>query len=325
MTPVILSLDNPNHFFHLQQWDEAVDIHNALIDWREANPKPARDLSSPELADTFGAWWDKLHAEEQRLGLNTNIGTDDHDKGRIITNRRFGASVLRLRRLTRDIDDKPTIGDRVVQCPHCGSLFSTFSQHDHFCTDACKQAEQASRTAAKVERRKQRQSERSAALASRTGICLACGNQFTLKRITAKTCSAACKKRLQRKPELAAEQLVPLEIASNYSDAVASERKHAQAALNLRMASIGGELTDEQQQTLDKCEAYLDDLRPQIQEQQRRLVLNAIAEHAPALGAWLMAQTEEVQRAACLDWEGIQKVLGPALRKKLQETVREDL
>jgi len=38
-------------------------------------------------------------------------------------------------------------------------------------------------------------------------------------------------------------------------------------------------------------------------------------------GDQVVAQTEETQKAACLDWEGIQTVLGPALRKKLQATL----
>ena len=315
MTPTILKSDNINHFIHISQWDEAVKIHDALLDWRAANVKPDDSLSD---------YWEDLRAEEKRLGLNTDIGSADYEKGRIHINHRFGAHVLRLRRLTRDIHDKPTIGDRVVQCPHCGTLFSTFSQHDHFCSDACKQAAQDNRTAAKAERRKLRQAERSEALASRTGICLACGNQFTLKRITAKTCSEACRKRLQRKPELAAEQLVPLDVAPDLQEAIEAEKRHAQAALKLRMASFGGELSDEQQDLLDKCNDYLDKVRPAISEQRRRVILNAIADHAPALGAWLMAQTEEVQRAACMNWDGIQKVLGPALRKKLQATVGDD-
>ena len=313
MTPVILSYDNPNHLIHLQQWNEAVTVYTALIDWISANPRP--DTLNAEWGssvwDDYSQWSDAKKVEEQRLGLNINLGTDDYEKGRIILNRRFGANILRLRKLTRDINDKPTIGDRVVQCPHCTTLFATFSQHDHYCSDTCKDGAKAERTAARAERRKERQSKRSQALANRTGTCLACGEDFTLKRITAKTCSAACRKRLQRKPELAD---LHLEFPPLRKDIKELEAELAAASAAQMNASIQAIQTGQRSEDTNKERRI--ELKGIIWTQRCRQRLRTIANDAPALAAWLCNQSDETLRAAFSpEYSGV--ILGPDLKSKL--------
>ena len=313
MTPVILSRDNPNHLFHIQQWNEAVTTYNALLDWVSANPRPDTfnaELGSP-VWDQYRQWANAQTIEEQRLGLNITLGSDDYEKGRIIPNRRFGANILRLRKLTRDINDKPTIGDRVVQCPHCKTLFSTFSQHDHYCSDTCNEQAKAQRATAKAERRKDRQSQRSAALANRTGTCLACGEDFTLKRITAKTCSETCRKRLQRKPELAD---LHLEFPPLRKDIKELEVELTAASAAQMNASIQAIQTGQHSEDTTKEQRI--ELKGTIWTQRCRQRLRAMASDAPALTAWLCKQSDDTLRAA-FSPEYSATILGPDLKSKL--------
>lgn len=318
MTVTILDRYIPDHGSLLETWDRAAEQFNALNEWKQQN----RPASPNDLPDD---WLDQVFAKQEQLGIptirNSTRKWDTWHDGQIIFNNVTGTAQLRVLVPIRDpLTDQITLGPYVSCCPHCNTLYASDTHQDLFCSDACRNAHQSETKLAKAARRKRRDNERSTALASRNGICLACGNQFNLKRITAKTCSDTCRKRLQRKPELANEFLVEQPVANNLKEAEASANERRQALLNLRLSTIGGgELTDEQQQLFDSCTAYLEKLEPRIQQSHRNHVLNTIAKHAPSLAAWLMVQTEEVQRAACLDWDGIQKVLGPALRQKLMQ------
>lgn len=312
MTQVILDHNNLHHFTFLAQWQEAVDAYNGMVDWKDANPCIAFDHD--RTLEERRAWWDAERDEEKRLGLNTNIGSDDYAKGRIIRNNRFGAHVLRLRRLERDSNDNPVIGDRVVQCPHCSTLFATFSQHDHFCTDACRDAALAANADAKAERRRDRQTKRSAALANRTGICLACGEQFTLKRITAKTCTEACKKRLQRKPELAEQHLQLPPIRTDLAELEAACRADAQQSLAASLHAVRTGQRPAERSKDEKAERL--QLKRTIWHQRCVQRLHAIADQAPALTAWLSQQPDEtVMLAFSPEYSGV--ILGPDLKSRL--------
>jgi RNA polymerase-binding transcription factor DksA len=289
----ILDSNNYEHWQLLAQWEDAADAFNALIAWRDANPRPdtwEQPWGSP-VWDDYRAWGEAERAEEQRLGLNTDLGSDDYDKGRVQRNNRFGALVCRLRRMVRDSDDSPIIGDRIVQCPRCSTLFATFSQHDHFCTDACRDEALQNTAEAKAERRRVRQSKRSEALANRYGICLACGEQFTLKRITAKTCSEACKKRLQRKPELAEQHLQLPPIRTDLAELEAAVQAQCQQSLD---AAIGAARTG-QSAPPDAGDAKAERLQLKHTVWHQRCVqrLHAIADQAPALTAWLCQQSDD--------------------------------
>jgi hypothetical protein len=102
-------------------------------------------------------------------------------------------------------------------------------------------------------------------LANRQGRCCVCGELFTLKRITAKTCSPRCKKALQRNPDRYAIKEPPPTIRFR-DDTVLTIAEYvsklSNASVNLHMAGIGSELTEEQQKSLESIEAQLDQYRP---------------------------------------------------------------
>ena len=308
----ILDSSNYEHWRLLAQWQEAVDAFNALIDWRDANPCIVFDHDRTQ--EERSAWWDAERAEEQRLGLNTDRGSDAFYEGRILPNHRFGSLVCRLRRMVRDSDDRPIIGDRVVQCPRCSTLFATYSHHDHFCSDTCRDAALQATADAKAERRRDRQSKRSEALANRYGICLACGEQFTLKRITAKTCSEACKKRLQRKPELADQHLQLPPVRTDLAELEAS----LQADAAQHMAKLGEIMRTGQKPPDDADDIKAERLQLKRTVWHQRCVqrLHAIADQAPALTAWLCQQSDDtVLTAFSPEYSGV--ILGPDLKSRL--------
>ena len=131
--------------------------------------------------------------------------------------------------------------------------------------------------------------ERSEGLANRTGICLACGNEFNLKRITAKTCSPACKKRLQRKPELQDQYLEPFATTAQDLDDEIS-------------AVIRGESNEGREKRKDE---------------RTKRGMNEILPHAPALFAWLRQQPLSFQHDAIYGNKRM-KVLGAQLSKEIQ-------
>lgn len=307
MTQTILNPSDYNHQLLLVQWQDAAEAHDAMLDWRDANTAPSLFEYTTEARDAYSAWRDAQCAEEERLGLCPDYGAAAYAIGRIIRDRRFGAYVCRLRRLVRDTDDQPLFGDRVVQCPHCRNLFATFSSHDHFCSDACSDAAQQQRRDAKADRRRDRQAKRSQALANRSGICLACGEQFTLQRITAKTCSEACKKRLQRKPELAEQHLQLPPIRADIAELEADCRAQGQRILS----GLGT-----QQPMDDAAKEERIALKRTLWTQRCYQRLHVMAEFAPALTAWLSQQNDQtICTAFTPEHSGV--VLGPDLKARL--------
>ena len=283
---------DPTDFRHhrlLEQWNEAVKVSYALRQWREANPPPGTSSApygSPEW-QRHADWLNALRAEEERLGLSND---DDYRMGRILCSPPFHAATVHLRRLARDTDDSPLFGDRVVQCPHCTRLFATFSYRDQHCSAECRESARSAEAASKAKIRRERNARQSAALANRSGTCLACGEKFTIKRITAKTCSEACKKRLQRKPELADKYL--------HLPPVSADLKAMEAEL---------ETVSEQEEKRLKSTIHL---------QRCYQRLHQMAPMAPALTAWLAKQSDDEIRSA-FRYETCASVLGPDLKARL--------
>ena len=311
MTQTILDPQNPSHRNFLGEWQDAADGYNKLNEWRDANPRPPRDEDTSD-------WLALLFEEQKRLGIyDLDRPSADYGKGVIRHMSRTGTFVMKVWRPERDIHDRIVLGPYLHQCPICDQLFATDNHREMFCSDGCKGVHNERRLEAKATRRRDLQAKRSESLANRRGVCLACGTEFDLKRITAKTCSETCRKRLQRRPDLADEHLVLLEVRSDLEKLIANERELSNAALNLRLAGFGTELTPEQEELRLKVDANLDKVRPVVREQQLRQQLNLIAANAPALGAWLMVQPSDVQEAAC-SWGGGKTVLGPELWERLQ-------
>jgi len=313
--PIILNPSNCEHWQLLEQWQEAADTHNALIDWRDANPRPdtwSLPFGDPGW-DAYGEWRAARKAEEQRLGLCVDGGSDAYRQGRISTHQLYGSHVCFVRRLTRDSNDQPMHGDRVIQCPTCGTLFATFNPNDHHCTDACRNSSQAQRSEAKAERRRDRQTKRAESRANRTGICLACGQEFTLQRITAKTCGETCRKRLQRHPELAEQHLhlppIRLDLAELESEL--NHLEHESLAKMVAAISSGQRREEDPESNRRSLE-----VKQTLWMQRNYQRLHAMADQAPALTAWLCQQPESTQQAAFSpEYSGL--ILGPNLRARL--------
>lgn len=313
MTTTILDRDDFRHWRLLAQWEDAVTAHDALIDWLDANPRPSLDEWTDDSRNAYSAWIGAQRAEEERLGLNTDLGSNDYGKGRINRHRLHGSFTCRLRRMVRDENDQPLYGDRVVQCPTCSALFATFSQHDHHCSDACKAAAQQARTAAKAERRRERQTKRAEVRANRSGVCLACGEQFTIQRITAKTCSEACRKRLQRKPELADQYLQLPPIRPDLDELEAEIVRQANVRLAGVMQRMDGGGDDRSEE--DDRERLALKRTVWLQRCYRRL--HQIAADAPALTAWLAkAGDDAVLAAFSPEYSGV--ILGPDLKARME-------
>ena len=177
MTQTILDFNDDNHRLLLAQWDAA----------------------------------GHAHTEHERLECKTELSSPNKAQGHIQLNRR-GAHILMHGRLQQDIHNKPILGDRIVQCPYCTTLFASFSHHGHHYKSARRYQAQAQRSEAMAKWRRNRQTKRSYAPSSSLRDLHVLGNTFALKRITAKTCSEKCRKLLPRKPELAEQymQLPPV-------------------------------------------------------------------------------------------------------------------
>ena len=301
-----LDAANFSHQRLMLQWHDAIELQSKRDDWL------TEQGGWPDDRQARAGYWDKLHAFETEIGLPYGYDAP----GRLHEVGPHRAWTLKLKALVRDDNDQPLLGDRVVQCLHCRQHFATFDRHEWCCSDACSQELQHLRVEAKAERRRERQSKRSEALANRSGACLACGETFTLKRITAKTCSETCRKRLQRNPELAQQhlQLPPLrtDLAQLSADCrVAVMDSLARSGDRIAAIMSGGEP--------DQSDPGRDDrrhLKELIWQQRIHRRLHAMADQAPALTAWLCQQGEDTQRAA-FDPAYASVILGPDLCKRL--------
>lgn len=143
--------------------------------------------------------------------------------------------------------------------PH-GQVANGYQSWRSVCSDACQQISDERRTEANNAKRKERNAKRSEALASRQGRCRVCGELFTLKRVTGKTCSDRCKKALQRNPERyaikepAAEIKFPDDQVMAISDYVL---RLSDAQMKMLLAKAKGALDEEQQQRYDGIKQQL--------------------------------------------------------------------
>lgn len=162
-----------------QEWLEASARFSAWLDWRQAHPRES--FSS---ADDFHA----AQRDHRRA-----IGMNDYGHHEMRCYGDWRALQLRT----------PTAwGDWVIQCMDCRTLQIQSSSHKgngrcQSCRDKELQARAARKAAQRIEKRK----ERSAALASRRGLCLVCRTPITVARTTRRTCSDRCRKQLLRNPE----------------------------------------------------------------------------------------------------------------------------
>jgi hypothetical protein len=297
----ILDPDNSFHWGFLAAWQEAASRHSLLIQWHHDNPRP--DGWGEDVSD-----WVK-----RKSTFRAEVGLPDYpDPGQIVTV--HGAYAMRMPRLYRDENDTPLYGDRVVQCRHCETLFATFDRNDYCCSEDCKQGAMQSTADAKAERRRNRQAKRSEALANRYGICLACGEQFTLKRITAKTCSEACRKRLQRNPALAQQHLQLPPLRTDLAELEAAVLSQAQQSLAAAIGVVrAGQRPPEE---ADAVKAERLQLKRTVWQQRCVQRLHAIADQAPALTAWLSQQGDDAVMAAFSpEYSGT--ILGPDLKARL--------
>ena len=180
LTRTPLSWKNWEHTDLLQRWNSCSTAYQSLRNWEKANPHPGT------IGTESKAWHEAHQAKEKELGFpawNDNVG-------RLQWDARIGVWSLQ-------IGDKGQgqFGHYLRQCPQCGEIFATADSGHKCCSDECDAKHGEARLEAKRERRKEREKQISAALASRKGICLACGSEFDLKRTTGKTCSETCRKR----------------------------------------------------------------------------------------------------------------------------------
>ena len=302
---ILLDRNNLEHYRIASQLDDAVSRHNALLDWQDANPHTEQD-PSVDIND----WADRKSAFRDSIGFypygergNLEVHNQTHS--------------LRLRRLTRNADDEPIFGTRVFQCRGCRNWFITFDHHASVCSDACHHTATAAAKAERTTRRKARQAQRSAALANRTGICLCCGNEFNIQRITAKTCSEACRKRLQRKPELADQHLQFPPVRKDAQDLIAEFQQLADQSFTSTLAAIKA---GQQQPDTSAADARRAELKPILRSYIAGQRLRAIAPAAPALTAWLLQQDTEQRDGllTCRNWEASKLLLGSDLLKRLK-------
>lgn len=93
-------------------------------------------------------------------------------------------------------------GQWISECPQCQLLqfVHSYGTGGGLCT-GCKAKRDKERRKPHYLKQKAERQARSAELSQRTGNCVVCGAEMTTKRVTKKTCSARCRKQLQRSPE----------------------------------------------------------------------------------------------------------------------------
>ena len=284
---------------HLQ-WQQAVNDRQVMERWNKRNPYPGKDGSQEELS----RWFDDYNAHRQQHNI-----PDFSEPGRLQQSYATGAWTLKLLVPVRDSSGRVRGGDRVTQCTHCTELFATCNHRDHHCSDECKAAADEAKAKAKKGRRQAHLKARTEALAARTGVCICCGEEFPLKRTTAKTCSPRCRKRLLRGEEPQQVRLPAL------TGNLAAMKQELNALRDQAMASALAAIRGDQNSSFDT--AALDRCKQQVAVEQHKHDLHVIYAHAPALAAWLLKQPDQIQRTATGDTEEAIRLLGPDLHKKL--------
>lgn len=171
-----------------------------------------------------------------------------------------------------------------------GQVANGYQSWRSVCSDACQQISDERKGEANKARRKERNAKRSEALASRQGRCRVCGELFTLKRVTGKTCSDRCKKALQRHPERyaikepAAEIKFPDGVKMPISEYVS---KLSDAEMRMLLANVKGALDEEQQQRYDEIKRQFDEYK---------VMADSRAEFEKCAAIWLVDHPEAMSR-----------------------------
>ena len=283
-------------------WDEAANRHNSYLKWLGENPRPEGKWDSPEFLQ-----WKELENAHRRANGWPEKGSDP---GRILHDGRHHH--MKLRAPIRNPETDEVVYGYVSRCAHCGNLIAS-TKNERYCSNVCRHVAEANIKAEAKARRAEDRAEMSDALADRRGICLSCGTDFNLKRTTAKVCSERCKKQLQRKPELLAEQLS--DRLPDLNDSYGQWKEQMEWSRQIRMAGLFGGSVE--QDKLDLAHKISDECPPLIKQERVKRCLHAAASEAPALTAWLLGQPEEVVEEAF----GIERnyVLGAALVRKLRK------
>lgn len=314
-TPARLKLrslnDHPNlssAYAAYQQWSLACDQHNAMVQWKKENADDLEGLGYDDFT--------KLrNAELTRQGIPLG-----YDAPGVLQHDWRGAWVLRLKIPVHNIETFDHVATWVIQCPECDTLHVAMDRRNLHCSDACAEKATAGQKAEQAAAKQERRAERSDALASRTGICVCCGAEFNLQRTTGKVCSDRCKKKLQRKPELADKHLkdqLP-DVDPNY-DHMVEQLDRARSVLGSHFAAMFTGRPGPAADQVELAEKIQADYGPLVKTARAQRALHEMAGQAPALTAWLLQQPEEKVDAVFNDREEALRVLGESLRRKLRE------
>ena len=298
MTSLAVALDRKHkpHKRLLDQWNQGVKNEKQLDAWREKNAQ----------SDDFSEWFPALEEERKRLGI-----PDIREPGRLTCSR----GVWRMNVIPiRNPDTDEVLVNKLHQCGSCSTVFGTTNHLETCCSDTCQKAFTADKKAHARELRLERDKALTEALAARKGICLACGDEFALKRSSGKTCSDKCRKQLTRTSSEARCELVPAPqqlMAEKDYGKLCDRLSELKAAFIKAMFSGGG---------VDVINQQVKPLQEQIKAERAKRMLNLLYQEAPALTLWIQRQPESFQREA-FDPDGSptqREILGPALVKKLR-------
>ena len=289
-------------------WNSQVAATERLQQFHKEHPHPGfSDGFTEEDRKAYQDWSADLAYVTRRLGIPDGY-TDRLRFDEIRKTWTLKVPPEALYSLDRNFQSMPS--PRLFQCRGCQGIFlvDSGSGHSHkvnrqgelvangyqswrsVCSDACQQLSDERKAEANKARRKERNAKRSEALASRKGRCRVCGELFTLKRVTGKTCSDRCKKALQRNPDRYAIKEPPSEI--QLPDGVKmpiSEyvSKLVAASNKLLFASIQGGLDADQQKRADQIKEQIAKYRP---------MADSRYEFEQCVSMWLVDHPEAMSR-----------------------------
>lgn len=284
-------------------WSPAAYRYDGMLQWERDNPVPEGTEERKQ--------WVLLRDNHRTEQGSPAIG----DPGQIEWDGYHHA--MKLRAPIRNPETDAVVYGYISTCGHCKQLIAS-TKRERYCSNVCKHVAKAKLKEEDNAILAEIRAEVSAALASRKGTCLCCGETFNLKRTTAKVCSERCKKQLQRKPHLLADQLTNL--LPELNDSFDYWKQQVSAASDIRIAALFGRPVE--QSAVALAEKVAAEYPPLIAIERIKRCLHAAAKEAPALAAWLLKQPESVVEDAF--GKESYYVLGSALVAKLrkQELVR---
>ena len=294
----------------LNFWNSQITYNEKLTHYLQDHPDPAWGAEfNEETRKASQRWQANLHYYTDRLGIPNGYT----DRLQFDQFRKTWTVKIPLESFYSIEGKIPFMHNpRLFQCRGCHDIFlvdsgrgcsnkvnyqgqnvaNGFQTWRSVCSDACQQTSDERNTEAANAKRKERNAKRTEALASRQGRCRVCGELFTLKRVTGKTCSDRCKKALQRNPERyaikepAAEIKLPDDQVMAISDYVS---KLGDARTRLLIAGCSKPLSDEQQTRLDQINEQLDTFSPEAASR---------AEFEKCAAIWLVDHPEAIKTEA---------------------------